>query len=91
MGRGRDKQRIKNRNTELLRQFYHLTEAKHFSYAYAVRVLADERFFLSEARVYRIIQEGYDSFREQLASEPSTRHKNSPQPAAQLSLFKGEA
>lgn len=78
MGRGRDKGLIQRRNAKLVERYYYWTELKRLRFDDAVLILSRDEFFISEARVFRVIQEEYDSFRERLAAEPSARHKNSP-------------
>ena len=57
MGKGRNKDLIKKRDSKLCARYYYWTEVKRLRFDDALRLLSEEEFFISEERIMTIIRE----------------------------------
>lgn len=86
MGKGRDKDLIRLRDEALCRRYYQLTEKQRLRYDDALKILANQEFFISEERIMAIIRCKVNELKE-LALKPVPKVRMPKLTARQLSLF----
>ena len=59
MGKGRNSELITKRDEALIRRYLYWTEVERLRFDDTLKVLSEREFFISEARVLRIIQENH--------------------------------
>ena len=64
MPRGRNKHLIEQRNAALIRRYYYWTELQRLRFDDALKILSEQEFFLSEARIMAIIRQACRECRE---------------------------
>lgn len=58
MAKGRDKNLISKRDEWLLRRYYYWTEIQRRRFDDVLKILSEQEFFISEARIMAIIRKG---------------------------------
>lgn len=86
MAKGRNKRLIENRNRKILERYYYWTETQRLRFDDAVKQLAENEFFLSEQRIWRILRTAAKK-----SSGPPVKKPRVPRiTEEQLSLFTDE-
>ena len=87
MPKGRNKDLISRRDEKLLRRYYYWTEVQRRRFDDALRILSEEEFFISEARIMAIIRRNCDKLDDiEVKPVPKVRKPR----VSQLALFSGE-
>ena len=58
--RGRNMELIRRRNIKLLQRYHHLTEVKRIRGDDVLHMLSTEEFYISEQRIWRIVNQNLD-------------------------------
>lgn len=74
MAKGRNSELITKRDEALIRRYHYWTEVERLRFDDALKVLSEREFFISEARVLRIIQENHDKLAD-ILSKPVKKAK----------------
>lgn len=85
MGRGRDRRLVQRRNQKILDRYYYWTEMQRLRFDDALKQLAENEFFLSEQRIWKIIKtssKGKNIFAKKVKVPTITKD--------QLTLFRDE-
>lgn len=89
MSKGRNKKLVSLRDEKLIRRYYYWTEVQRRRFDDALRILSEEEFFISEARIMAIIRKNCDKLAD-IEVKPVPRVRMPRVSARQLSLFPGE-
>jgi len=82
----RGKNLIEQRNNDLLRRYYHLTEKERLRFDDALKLLSEREFYISEERIMAIIRD-YGHKINDLIITPVPRVRKPRLNSSQLSLF----
>lgn len=89
MSKGRNPHLISRRDEKLLRRYYYWTEIERRRFDDALKILSEEEFFISEARIMAIIRKNCDKLAD-IEIKPVPRVRKPRITAGQLALFPGE-
>lgn len=89
MAKGRSKNLISRRDEKLIRRYYYWTEIQRRRFDDALKILSEDEFFISEARIMAIIRNNCDRISD-LNVKPVPKVKLPRINARQLTLFPGE-
>ena len=76
MSKGRNKRLISLRDETLIRRYYYWTEIERRRFDDALKILSEQEFFISEARIMAIIRQNCDKLTEssQAADQRPSTH-----------------
>ncbi len=86
MSKGRNKRLISLRDETLIRRYYYWTEIERRRFDDALKILSEQEFFISEARIMAIIRSNCNRLKD-IDVKPVPKIKKPRLTAAQLSLF----
>ena len=88
MSKGRNKRLISLRDETLIRRYYYWTEIERRRFDDALKILSEQEFFISEARIMAIIRQNCDKLTD-IEVKPGPKVRKPRINARQLTLFPG--
>lgn len=89
MAKGRNKRLVSRRDATLIRRYYYWTEVQRRRFDDTLKILSEDEFFISEARIMAIIRDNCDRVSD-IEVKPVPKVKLPRITAKQLTLFPGE-
>lgn len=86
MGKGRDKNLIKERDKALCKRYYYWSEVQRLRFDDCLTILSEQEFFISKERILKIIRQ-FDNIAE-VVQMPEQRNKIPRLTTKHLVLFK---
>lgn len=86
MSKGRNQHLISLRDEKLLRRYYYWTEIERRRFDDALKILSEEEFFISEARIMAIIRKNCDKLKD-IEVKPVPKVRKPRVSAKQFNLF----
>ena len=90
MSKGRNKRLISLRDETLIRRYYYWTEIERRRFDDALKILSEQEFFISEARIMAIIRQNCDKLTD-IEVKPVPKVRKPRIDARQLTLFPGDS
>lgn len=86
MPRGRDQQLLSRRDEALLRRYYYWTEVQRLRFDDALKLLSQDEFWISEARIMTIVRQNCHKLKD-IDVKPVPKVRKPRLTARQLKLF----